>query len=990
MTANRQTMLKLQHLLLLTCMTAAMLAVSSCSDDDQAENPQKDTTTIVASIEGISVHTRTSIVEDKKGVWNKNDAFGVFHIPEGKSAPAIAKFTCPDANGTAGSVTFTGKLEGGATASYAVYPHQDNMSINGTTITMELPKEFTYTEASNGPMYADASNPENELAFKHLTGLLKLKVGSNIPVTAKKFRVTADKAIAGTCKADLKAANPVLAVEAAGSSKTITINLDIKEEGLRTFYIPIPAGTYNTLSTALLDASGAELYPSKERKDLTIARAGMYSTTFDYTEIDAGTDNIDKAIMEAVPSGDQTTPVTTDIEIAGTIDVSSTPSIAIPVNANSNVNLSLATAPATANGALELKDANNSTASPAAAVNTVTVSIPKVENAEAAPNFTITMPKTTVVLAAAEAKGAVYGKVIAKTAANTLVVAKGVTINELIVEGGNVRAEGTVKAISKAEALTSPVYLIKEAGATLPENTTGFTVIDAAAYDMKTALANGENYALTADADITDAYIVIPEGKTATLDLNGYTVTASNSTDESGRITIKGNLTLKDSKGNGKIIAAQDYKAGSYDTGIIRVSGENAHMTMESGYINAIRNDAANKGQFGIGLVDGGDFTMTGGKIEAGWFALTGNGNDKTQNSEIKIEGGELISTADYAIYLPQSGKTIISGGTITGACGGIGMRRGTLEIKGDAQVICKDNGSTGDWKDGTGNTGNAVISIGNGKQNTYGDCDVTISGGTFIANGTAPVLAKRADANHTIDVDISGGTFSDPTALAYLTKEANVNIELEKDYEGAGFGLFNVGTCNGSKGTVTVDLKNHTWTLSDEPLYGSTGTVNQYMHLEEGATVTLQNGTIQTKKDAAQHRMLIQNYCNLTLRNLKLIGKNVDYVLSNNCGSAMIDNTTITAGDSNYAFDVCGFANYKAGVSVTVKGNSVINGKVEISRSNGNTQSMKLNIEGGAFNGNLEVHSSVTSEASAIINISGSPTFIGSNWSNYYPSNND
>ena len=191
MTTDNQTMLKLQHFLKATCMMTIALTAFGCSDDDPTESPQKDITAITASIEGVSTYTRTSITESGKGVWNKNDAFGIFHIPTGKSTPNITKFTCPNADGTSSSVTFTGKLEGGATPSYAVYPHQDKMSINETTVTMELPEELTYTEASNGPMYADASRLENDLIFKHLTGLLKLKTGSNVPTTAKKFVITA-------------------------------------------------------------------------------------------------------------------------------------------------------------------------------------------------------------------------------------------------------------------------------------------------------------------------------------------------------------------------------------------------------------------------------------------------------------------------------------------------------------------------------------------------------------------------------------------------------------------------------------------------------------------------------------------------------------------------------------------------------------------------------------------------------------------------------
>ena len=77
-------------------------------------------------------------------------------------------------------------------------------------------------------------------------------------------------------------------------------------------------------------------------------------------------------------------------------------------------------------------------------------------------------------------------------------------------------------------------------------------------------------------------------------------------------------------------------------------------MTMESGNISAVRETPDSNGQYGVGVTDGGDFTMTGGKIEAGWFAVAGNGNYKTQNSIINITDGELISTADYAVYLPN------------------------------------------------------------------------------------------------------------------------------------------------------------------------------------------------------------------------------------------------------------------------------------------------------------------------------------------------
>lgn len=79
----------------------------------------------------------------------------------------------------------------------------------------------------------------------------------------------------------------------------------------------------------------------------------------------------------------------------------------------------------------------------------------------------------------------------------------------------------------------------------------------------------------------------------------------------------------------------------------------------------------------------------------------------------------------------------------------------------------------------------------------------------------------------------------------------------------------------------------------------------------------------------------------------------------------------------------VCGFSTYTDGVKVTVKGTSIINGNVELSKSTGNTEPMELNIEGGTFSGNLVVDSSIT-DASSIINVTGTPSFTGTGWDSY------
>ena len=369
---------------------------------------------------------------------------------------------------------------------------------------------------------------------------------------------------------------------------------------------------------------------------------------------------------------------------------------------------------------------------------------------------------------------------------------------------------------------------------------------------------------------------------------------------------------------------------------------------MQGGTIYAARENATNNGQYGVAVYEGGDFTITGGKIEAGWSAVLGNGKYKTQNSVIRIEGGELISTSDYAVYLPQSGTTTISGGKVYGAGGGVCINRGTLNVEGTALITSKGTGDTGDWGDGTGNMESAAINV----AAKYGDCVVNIKGGTLTAEANA--LVSTGNAGYTPAINVSGGTFSDPSLLGHLSAGANVKVKLLKDYEGPGLGIF-YGK-NGSRATVEIDLNQHAWNLTNDPLFGSTGYQNQYFHLEKDAFVTFRNGTVQPK-EVASGRMLIQNYCHLTLDKVKLIGgSSCKYVISNNNGSCTISNSTVTAEAGQCAFDVYSGKSYPGGVTVTVNGQSVINGRVEFDGDSGKKNG-NLVINGGTINGNLSAN---------------------------------
>ena len=815
-------MLKRQSSLKAICMAMAALTALSCSEDELAgKSALNGNTTIVASFEGAGINTRTSVNDVNEVVWNKDDAFGLFYTSSSQQTPTAAEFTCADADGTSTSASFTGTLSDGATTTYAVYPYKAGMSLSGNTVAMNLPNEFAYTQASNGPMYAPANDITGKIAFKHLAGLLKLTVSKGITSAAKKFVITADKDIAGNCTADLNGDNPVLAVtENGNASKTITVSLDItgEEDVTTTFYVPIPVGTYTTLSAKLLDSSNSELFPAKEWTNVTVARAGMLTASFGFVEIKADTESgVKDAIAAALPTEKPATETTTELQITGAINTSSTGSgaahianIEIPVLENSNVNLALTEIPVTTTSApLVLKDNNTEVTNPTEAVNTVTVAIPKVSTPEAAPDFTITMPRTTVELDATSAEGTTYGKVIAKTANNTLVIKQGVTVKDLVVAGGNVRVAGKIEKISKDKSLSGTVYIIKEAGATIPsESITGFTVIDAAAYDMKAIAENGGTYQLNADVVLSEPLVV---KSTMILDLNGHKITP-NSGGLNKVMGTKDGLILVLRKANLTINDSSNEKNGSIDCNNIASVPAAVKLT-----------DNTETGTEDVTL------TVNGGSIKGYYYGIIGNGD--RHGTHITINGGTIEGAHEGSgIFNPQDGTLTVTGGTISSDATGIEMRAGRLTISGGTIKTTANHFSETPNLSGTTITGAAVAVS---QHTTNKNLQVTIKGGNLEGGSYYALYEKDLqDSNvSNISMEVTGGnfdgkvysqnckgfiknngsTFSHPSALNYLAENVSTELDLKADIS-----IIGDAVTIPEKAQVTLDLNGHTITAGN------------------------------------------------------------------------------------------------------------------------------------------------------------------------------
>lgn len=157
------------------------------------------------------------------------------------------------------------------------------------------------------------------------------------------------------------------------------------------------------------------------------------------------------------------------------------------------------------------------------------------------------------------------------------------------------------------------------------------------------------------------------------------------------------------------------------------------------------------------------------------------------------------------------------------------------------------------------------------------------------------------------------------------------------------------------SGSNLTVDFNTFTYDI-DGTTVGSPNTETNGFQLLKDSTITFKNGKITSNKAL----ILIQNYSNLTLDNMTVsAGAQCSYVVSNNNGNVVIKDTTINAAQGKVAFDVCRYSSY-TGPDVTVEGNSVINGKVEISSSGAKEGAIhKLNVTGGTFNGEIYMNGS-------------------------------
>lgn len=368
--------------------------------------------------------------------------------------------------------------------------------------------------------------------------------------------------------------------------------------------------------------------------------------------------------------------------------------------------------------------------------------------------------------------------------------------------------------------------------------------------------------------------------------------------------------------------------------------------------------------------IDGSAAGSPGIRIRnSGNVTITDNVIKNTAHNGILFESnGSVDNTPVKTVLITDNAITEWDFGNV--ADGGRAMRLDFGTLAADSAVTIENNvfrkAVTGldkpDFMKITGASAATVSLEGNDWNN---ELRSTVSGNSdyYTVDTATPVALAAVVTTKKEPVAQIGETKYETLQAAFAAAKDGETVKLLTDVNGDGIAI----APNIFKTGLTVDFGGHTYTVGGL-LVGSSGTASNGFQLNAGNKITFKNGVIVGATATAgagtdwkgAPAILIQNYCDLTLEQMTVKGGDETcYTLSNNNGEIVIDGSTIVAGKGTklgpFAFDVCRYSSYPS-VHVTVKGESVIEGDVEISGTIGDNQSRQLDIEGGTFKGTFSV----------------------------------
>lgn len=512
---------------------------------------------------------------------------------------------------------------------------------------------------------------------------------------------------------------------------------------------------------------------------------------------------------------------------------------------------------------------------------------------------------------------------------------------KIIVNGGEF--VGFDPRNNKAEG-TGTSFVADGVGVDYGAETSTFT----AKANMTAQLLDASGSSVKAYKTLADAFTAASEGQTVRL-----LTDATEDVEITKNITLDlgGKMLTNTGAGKATITIAKDATATVKNGSVV---GGTSYYNIQNNGTATFEGLTATAGNDGSSMIDNyGTLTITSGTYTGGLNVVKSE-----EGSTLVIKGGTFTleyATSGYTGVIYAYGDTTITGGefiqnlTTTGR-----WNHPQVILTGVVEGYTAFTKVTGGTFTNKLSSENIFRGVGKATSDNF-----EVSGGTFnksipegyCADGFIPT--KNADGTYGVK---EGKYVAKVGSTGYETLEAAIKAVSS----GKTVTLLDDITANGMdiKKSLTIDFNGKTLTV-ENPMVGSTGTeTNAIRFLKSGKTtitVVLKNGTIKSSKA----RILIQNYANLTVDNMTLDLSEqplYGYVLSNNNGTTVINNTTITAPSAagSLAFDSCAFTTAYGDVSVTLRGSSVINGNVGFSRSNAGDQAASLTLESGTINGKL------------------------------------
>lgn len=513
----------------------AVSLLTGCSDKELVDDrPLQQAPVVLRATAESRTATRSTLTEKGLFTWITGDQISVQNT-EGRFSPYSFQGKTGDVSGE-----FTPDMTI-SVGRYAISPADLKPEMaEDSTISVTLPGAYErsmYKASSETPSHTPMMGNivEGSVNFLNLAGVMRLHV-RDIPKEGCKIIVTAEDGhqLSGTFSVsddDEKQIQAATTEEEVNKKVTYTYYDPAQTEKVNQyFFIPLPvcdSQQYRvTIYRSANPAEGDKPAFDKKTKAMAIARRSLIlmssltlpasetATIAEVTDSKEVTNQLKEAASKAEESQEGapveatltvtnkdtaavTVPVEQAIEIPQTITSSTTTSE--NSEEKSSVSITFDQIPvATGSGestskAIVITD-NQETQSPenpetpasTESKSEVTIAIPEATEEVDPPSFDISLPTTTVTLAPTS-ETATYNEVTATTADNTLVVNKGVTINNLYVRSGNVTVKGLVKNLESRSSRTIYVWLEDEG---VVQNASGNVVVLRAGEKLYSDFAN--------------------------------------------------------------------------------------------------------------------------------------------------------------------------------------------------------------------------------------------------------------------------------------------------------------------------------------------------------------------------------------------------------------------------------------------------------------------------------------------------------------------